>query len=157
MKLCIGVLVLAVASGCSRKDEGKAEEKWTIGGVELPASVVPPTVDFPTVFPTKIGDTMVDSTLTLERSQPGVRLFYEGEDPANARKVTGWVIRFERDPVPDLTKKWGAPTPGPTSGPGISTSTERNDCWEAPARHVKACVVKLREKTFLDLVFTSLS
>lgn len=158
-RLLTGVLLFcATASACKNGGgEKKQAEAWTIAGVALPASVVPPTVDFPTAFPTQIGGTMVDSTLyELEKSQPGVRLFYMGDEPPNHRKVIGFDIRFEKDPVPDLTKKWGPPTHGPTSGPGISTDTESNECWQAPARKVKACVVKLTPKTFYDLTFTPL-
>ncbi len=136
MKTWVRVVVLACATSC----DGKS----MIAGVELPSSVVPNTVDFPAVFPTKIGGTTVDSDLyDLEKKQPGVRLVYRGGESPNHRTVTGYVVLFTSDPVPDLTKRWGSPTAGPTSGPGISTDTES--------------VIKLRPKTRWDLTFSPMT
>ncbi len=148
------VWTIAFAACSSSSGGGPAA---SIAGVELPASVVPAGVDFPTAFPRRIGERMVASELyELEKSQPGVRLFYEGSAGPDVRTITGYTVRFKSDPVPDLARRWGASTSNDPRADGVSIETESNHCWAAPERKVQACVVKLRSKTFHDLEYTAL-
>ena len=151
---------MLVAAACGSKDAASASGSgagaattWKVAGADVPFTVVPRTVELPTGFPQKIGDAIDSTSLaTMEHAHDGVRLYYagawDGEDP---KKITGYVVRFGADPVPDLTKAWGPPTSNVTSGDHIMVGTESNACWDNAKANVRACVQKLRDKTFFDL------
>jgi hypothetical protein len=134
-------------AACSKG--GAKADTWKVAGVDVPVALVPKTVDFPTTgFNQKLGDKIDTAMLAaMEHAAPGVRLYYNGYP-----NVEAYVVRFESDPIPDLTKAWGAPASNDTSGPGVMIGTEQRPCWDNPAKKVRACVEKLRDKTFFDLV-----
>jgi hypothetical protein len=131
--------ILVFVIGCGKSDKtGGADGSWTIGDITVPNSAIPQKLDVPTVLPIKIGGAALSGEMNeMAMVVPEkLNVSYEFGDPPNDDVVRGYRAMIYADPMPELTKKWGASTNKPNS------SFEVSECWTAPEKKLEACVTK---------------
>ncbi|MDQ3365116.1 MAG: hypothetical protein M3680_06785 [Myxococcota bacterium] len=130
---------LVVVMACGTSGGGSAPTTWTVGGIEVPSTVIPLKLEAPTRLPVKLGGVVTQGQrFEMDIAVPDkLNIQYVTGEPPLDDRVVGFRVMIYGDPVPALTAKWGEPEHRERSG-----DLDAFECWTATERKLEACVTK---------------